>query len=82
MDTVVYIVQGDPVAIDAWLGDLWPAEEELPNLQVWLRNRSTVRPGSESTLHTWQNPARTLLRFNLATHSRRTLFRMASAESW
>ena len=33
----VYVVQGDPAAIDAWLAELWPASEERPELQVWLR---------------------------------------------
>ena len=32
----VYVVQGDPAAIDAWLAELWPASEERPELQVWL----------------------------------------------
>ena len=34
----VYVVQGDPTAIDAWLAELWPASEERPELQVWLRD--------------------------------------------
>lgn len=33
----VYVVQGDPVAIDAWLAELWPADEGRPGQQVWLR---------------------------------------------
>ena len=33
----MYVVQGDPAAIDAWLAELWPASEERPELQVWLR---------------------------------------------
>ena len=34
----VYVVQGDPAAIDAWLAELWPVSEEQPELQVWLRD--------------------------------------------
>ena len=33
----VYVVQGDPAAIDVLLAELWPASEERPELQVWLR---------------------------------------------
>lgn len=34
----VFVVQGDPAAIDAWLAELWPASEERPELHVWLRD--------------------------------------------
>lgn len=33
----VYVVQGDPAAIDSWLTELWPASEERRQPRVWLR---------------------------------------------
>lgn len=33
----MYIVQGDPAAIDAWLAELWPMDDAKSALQVWVR---------------------------------------------
>lgn len=35
-DASLYVVQGDPVAIDAWLSELWPEKDAPLQSEVWL----------------------------------------------